>query len=452
WQYDDSTPTNYRFLRAGDGTCVPPVVPPPPPAPLCTLTASPSSVTSGGTSMLSWTTTHADTFSIDQGIGTTTPVASGSTTTPAITADTTFTGTVTSASGTTATCQASVTISSSGGGCTSNCGGGGGGGSSTPAPTVTLFSYPSVQPLAAYLYLSQIPYTGLDLGPVGTVLYWLALIGWSLALAYLVLFGGLPYLRRRFGDFGGRVALALNTPALAAPLAAPSIPSILPVIAVASKPAYTPAMSTGGYSSYEGFKSFAREGALSIDDIVKGLSQVPSDFRPFAVQKAPVAAPYTEPIYENVEPIYDRVEPIREEEHPESIPAPRMTAPVASRPTTPVASAMSVNVSAFLEALLAAPPAGGREVTFSMLRIEARSGGDTEAFLTQVACALDDAYRARLEGIPVHPEIARITAAIATPVLERLVTAFASAIDSPYSVGITGAKLALTRALAISGA
>jgi hypothetical protein len=31
----------------------------------------------------------------------------------------------------------------------------------------------------AYVYLNQIPYTGLDLGPVGTVIYWLALILWS---------------------------------------------------------------------------------------------------------------------------------------------------------------------------------------------------------------------------------------------------------------------------------
>jgi len=114
----------------------------------------------------------------------------------------------------------------------------------------------------------------------------------------------------------------------------------------------------------------------------------------------------------------------------------------------PSASAVPANAPVFLEALLASD----REAVFGMLRAEARSGGNTEAFLTQVACALDDAYRARLEGIPVHPEVARMTAAVATPVLERLVTALASAVDSSYSVGITGAKLAITRALAILGA
>ncbi len=188
---------------------------------------------------------------------------------------------------------------------------------------------------------------------------------------------------------------------------------------------------TSGYSSYEGFKSFAQGGALSIEDIVKGLSKVPGDFRPFA---APVGAPILEPAYKNVEPIYDRVEPIREERpEPAHIAAPSPIAP---------------HVPAFLEVLLR----GDREATFGMLREVVRSGGTAEPFFTQVACALDDAYRARLEGAPVHPEIARITASIATPVLEHLVAAFVSAVDSSYSVGITGAKLALTRALATLGA
>lgn len=176
------------------------------------------------------------------------------------------------------------------------------------------------------------------------------------------------------------------------------------------------AHGTSGYSAYEGFKSFAQGGALSIEDIVKGLSQVPADFRPFAAPEARVAAPLAELLYENREPVAAR-------------------------------STVSDHIPTFLEALCA----GDRGVAFNMLRAEARSGGDTEAFLTQVACALDDAYRARLEGVPVHPAIARITQPIATPVLERLVTAIASAIDSSYSVSITGAKLALVRALATLG-
>ena len=52
------------------------------------------------------------------------------------------------------------------------------------------------------------------------------------------------------------------------------------------------------YSSYNGFKSFAHNGALSIDDIVKGLSHLNS---PVPSSQPPVSR--VEPIYENVEPI-----------------------------------------------------------------------------------------------------------------------------------------------------
>jgi hypothetical protein len=34
--------------------------------------------------------------------------------------------------------------------------------------------------------LSQVPYTGLDLGPVGTALYWLFLVLWCAVAAYLI--------------------------------------------------------------------------------------------------------------------------------------------------------------------------------------------------------------------------------------------------------------------------
>ncbi len=80
----------------------------PPPAPTCSLTASPTSVTSGGASTLSWTTTNATAFSLDNGIGSSTP-ASGSVTTSAITATTTYTGTA-SGTGGSASCTATVGI------------------------------------------------------------------------------------------------------------------------------------------------------------------------------------------------------------------------------------------------------------------------------------------------------------------------------------------------------
>jgi hypothetical protein len=48
--------------------------------------------------------------------------------------------------------------------------------------------------------------------------------------------------------------------------------------------------------------------------------------------------------------------------------------------------------------------------------------------------------------------VARLTAKIPTPTLEKLVASLATAVDSSYSEGVIGAKLALTRALLVLGA
>jgi hypothetical protein len=65
---------------------------------------------------------------------------------------------------------------------------------------------------------------------------------------------------------------------------------------------------------------------------------------------------------------------------------------------------------------------------------------------------LDDAYRARIDGTACDPAVAKACATCDTPTLEKLVGALTTAIDSSYSTDITGAKLALTRALATLGA
>lgn len=47
----------------------------------------------------------------------------------------------------------------------------------------TIYPTPAPQP---YVTLSQVPYTGLELGPVGTVVYWGFLVLWCLMAAYLI--------------------------------------------------------------------------------------------------------------------------------------------------------------------------------------------------------------------------------------------------------------------------
>jgi len=393
-------------------------------APSCTLSASPTEVSSGERSTLSWTTTNAKTFSLDNGIGNAAPLAAGSTSTPAITGNTTFTGTVTSASGKTASCSVPVTIKTGGGGCTSGCGGGGGGGGS-PTPSVVLSSTPhSGQVEGAYIYLSQIPYTGLDLGPLGTTLYWIALIGWSLALAYVVLFNAVPFAGRTARTFGERVSLVLNTHTPVPAVTQPA-PTQEPHIRVEAPREQESAESPRGYSSYEGFKSFAQNEVLSIEDIVKGLARA---------HQAP-AAPMTEPVYDNVESIQSA---------PAAYEAPEMMVTEHA----PQAGEVPTDVRGFASALVQ----GDREAVFAGLRQHVRGGGKAEHLVSSVVCVLDDVYRTRVDGTECDPEIARLTARLSTPHLEKLIASLTTAIDSSYSTGVTGAKLALTRALTILGA
>ena len=399
--------------------------------PTCTMTVSPSSIRSGNSATLTWGGSEIANVDIDNGIATATTSPGSTTVAPTAVGSHTYTGTFHATNGQTLTCSATLNIEGGSGGCTSNCGG------SNPPPTVVLTSLPHVnaQPFVSYLYLSQVPYTGLDLGFWGTIVYWVLLVVWSLALAYLVLFGALPYLARAGRAFGMRVSELVN--AVEMPQTVPPMPAQKHEEPAPHKEAPEAPQS---YSTYDGFKSFATSEALSIEDIVKGLARSTAQ----AMHREETAtAPHTntepifdrvEPVAENVEPIYDNVEPIATEK-----PAPK---PVTPRMATP----------AHLHGFLAALIERDREAVFGTLRTQVRGGGSPEALITDAACALDDVYRARIDGTSCDEQLAKTCSTCDTPTLERLVGALTTAIDSSYSTGVTGAKLALTRALAVLGA
>ena len=239
----------------------------------------------------------------------------------------------------------------------------------------------------------------------------------TLALEYLILFGAMPRANRSIRIFGSRVVEALNAEHMkVAPAAAPIIMPMAAPKVLALHSTQTLPESPRGYSSYEGFKSFAKNGALSIDDIVKGLSQ--KRYATVAGQSA-----QSRP---NVEPIYEQVEPIEAGE----------------------ASGVPADVRGFTFALIG----GDRAAVFAGLRQQVRGAGSPEALLTAVVCLIDDVYRSRIDGSVCDSDIARLAARLSTPTLEKLVAALTTAIDASYSTGMTGAKLALTRALAVLGA
>lgn len=104
--------------------------------------------------VLHWESDNARDGYINNGIG---DVSQNGSRTIYVSRDTTFKGTFTDRDGDEATCSVKVNIDG------------------------------YVPPTSApYVYLSAVPYTGLDLGPVGTALYWSFLVLWCLAAAYLV--------------------------------------------------------------------------------------------------------------------------------------------------------------------------------------------------------------------------------------------------------------------------
>src|SRR3989338_8362471 len=116
----------------------------------CTLTASPSYIQNGQASYLSWTSYGATSAWLSDGIGMVAPNG-----TLAVRPNQSMTYTLTvSGFGGTRTCQAYVNVSGA----------------------------------APYVALSQIPYTGFDLGTLGNTMYWLGLLSFAVAAAYLVLY------------------------------------------------------------------------------------------------------------------------------------------------------------------------------------------------------------------------------------------------------------------------
>jgi uncharacterized repeat protein (TIGR01451 family) len=111
--------------------------------PTCSMSFTPSSINVGDRSTLAWNSTNVTTAVIDNGVGSVNPNGS---TDIFRTSSATYTGTFTGPGGV-VTCQANITV-----------GGGGGGGTNTPR--ITLSSGSGVTE-PGFIYLSQIPYTGI---------------------------------------------------------------------------------------------------------------------------------------------------------------------------------------------------------------------------------------------------------------------------------------------------
>ena len=131
---------------------VPPIYPPynPPTTNLyCTLTANPTAIRNGQSALLSWTSYGAVSASLNDGLG---PVRTSGSLSVRPEGSRYYTLTVRDHTGRVQTCSSNLTVSGG-----------------TP-----------------YVSLTSVPYTGLDLGIMGNILYWGTLMAWAVGAAYLI--------------------------------------------------------------------------------------------------------------------------------------------------------------------------------------------------------------------------------------------------------------------------
>ena len=149
-----------QYCPAGYSGTYPNCVPPTPVTPWCSITINNNSnsgyFNANQPVTLSWNSSNASYGSINQGWGSVNLTGSR---TIYPTQTTTYTGTFTNSNGQTANCSVTVYINN---------------------------YVPPQNPNTPFITLAAVPYTGLELGPVGTALYWAFLAFWCALAAYLI--------------------------------------------------------------------------------------------------------------------------------------------------------------------------------------------------------------------------------------------------------------------------
>lgn len=162
-----SVTTTYTGTFTGPGgtvTCNTTITKHTTPVPQCTISLSASTINSGQSVMVSWTSLNVTQGTVSM-VGTTTPVSGGSA--EVFPADSmTFVGNFSGSYGN-VTCSVPITVQRGGGGCSGNCGGG------LNQPNVVMLQKPAEAPLA-FVTLEQIPYTGFEAGKALTLAFWLS--------------------------------------------------------------------------------------------------------------------------------------------------------------------------------------------------------------------------------------------------------------------------------------
>lgn len=445
------------------------------PEPQCTLAVSQSTIQTGQSVDVSWTSSNVTSGFINNNVGTTTPVSGGSVTMfPSQT--TTYTGSFTGPHGS-ATCSATVTVQSGPGGCVGNCGGG------LNQPNVVLFQKPGDQPLA-FVSLSQIPYTGFEAGPVLTFFFWLAVMLWSAGIAYIIIGkGGLRFVAERVFALAPQEATQYQTydytgdtnstipesthPSIDA-LEAPSSDTHLRASAVAAPMPFAPAVSPTAPEP----KSPANDGIPALSDVLESRAHAAGILlSPEALISAQNLAPSRSETLQRFGDILnaavrtlpredgwillssDRFNELAGSADVSPVPAVRVSAPAPSaQTTTGSVSAEGVLAESAANTLVRAILSGDRDGAFALVRAHEKEGMDPTKLMTGAATIFDGLYCARRDNLTTGDlALTESAARVSDETLATLVEVMTHAIDGTYASVYTGVKLAVAQAFDLIG-
>lgn len=451
------------YNAQGDSvTCTADVGVLPQPGPFCTLSVSASEINPGESISVSWTSQNVTSGFVDQGLGTTSPVASGSFNDIFPSDDTQYTATFSGPYGTT-TCSAVVKIKKSG--CTSNCGGG------LDQPNVQLgrITPPTEQPLA-FVSLSQVPYTGFEAGTLLTLVFWSAVALWSVGIAYVFVgrgsmqfmankmfaFAHIP--TRRDDEYEESAVNEYNAQedsvdtsvvvSVASPVAEP--------VAVA-QPVPTPVQTS----------TPASDGLPSISDVIESRAHAAgvllspeaiSIAKTLHVDRAETLRMFGDILNEAVRTVpredgwilisAERMRTLTKEVSVQDSAAPTKAPDVTANevPKT-VAPTLDDSVAdRFVATLLS----GDRNGAFTILHALEQERSSAARFATSVATLLDKLYRSRKNGAAFDDVALKEKATFITDKgLQELVEVFVHALDTAYQSEYTGLKIAVAQAFDI---
>lgn len=478
---EDVSPTSttqYTMTVTGPGgvaTCSAEVgvLPDEPNAPWCSLSVSPTNITTGEQVTLSWSSLNVSEGTVNGNVGEVSPVGGGSVDLfPSD--DFEYVGTFTGDFGTT-TCSATVTVST--GGCTS-CGGGG-----FDQPTTLLFKKPGEQPLA-FVSLSQVPYTGFEAGPMLTALFWFAVILWSMGITYVVLGRkGMQLIAAKVFSYraptpetqsnGESVNMTTREDEYAngfsASTTSPASGPLLPMEELVKQPTSTvtsptPVDQTQQTETVEQPTQPAMDGIPEIEGVIEARAhsagvllspEALSQAKTLGSNREETLKIFGELLNDAVRTIpredgwillsSDRFDELKKK-YKEATPANE-----ESHEPQAIGSVISETLSESIHTRLASSVlSGDRDTAFTLVKSAEKEGIVASKLITGVVNALDSIIKSRASGESADMILSENASHLSDEALKELVDIFAHALETDYASPYTGVKLALAQAFEVS--